>query len=569
VSATGVNTYVPELALAYLRRKDRWRFLLGAILFLTLAHGQATAVESGKSKIAIVVANSNYSELGSLRNPAADGQLVASSLRAAGFNVTYLQNLRDEQFRTNLREIAKASARADVTLFYYAGHAAQIGGVNYLLPIDVPSPEQEDDIRLASISADDVLSVIKSPYKVLVLDACRDNPVLGRALSHGRGASYKHGLAAIAPPAEPTGGIFIAYSTQTDAVAIDGDGANSPFAESFAKYADTPASIDDMFAMVTRDVLKKTNGFQRPFKYASLDTVFCLANDCPSRIQPQVASSAAVAQSALAFANSAQDAFASLAAAKSAGARKSIEDKLWQELRRTLPKRVVYGSTPPDAAGKTLVYAFLPETVVGDSHRATVTIQAGEIKDGHVIFDESGGMEESIDCDTNRAARIRTEYNGQVKIFTQAEQRVEMQTVIASTSIAASLIRALCVSPLRITPLWAVDALKWVPVGVGSAGLVFAAAPQVAYRDPTDAAIRYVLVRATGVVDKKDDVLGAELRYGWTQINCGTKQFAAAGAYLLAKNGTILAVLGNLESPQAFADNSPAANDYVLMCDVN
>ena len=103
-------------------------------------------------------------------------------------------------------------------------HAAQIGGINYLLPVDVPKPEQEDDIRLASISADDVLSVIKSQYKILVLDACRDNPVLGRALSRGRGASYKHGLAAIAPPSDAVSGVFIAYSTQTDAIAIDGEG---------------------------------------------------------------------------------------------------------------------------------------------------------------------------------------------------------------------------------------------------------------------------------------------------------------------------------------------------------
>jgi uncharacterized caspase-like protein len=215
----------------------------------TLFQAAVLAADAGKSRIAVVISNADYSELGSLRNPEGDEQLVASALRNAGFTVTYLKNLKDEQFRAALRQVARDSAKTDVTLVYYAGHGAQVAGVNYLLPVDIPQPEQEDDIRLASVSADDVLAVIKSPYKILILDACRDNPTLGRALSRGRSAAYKTGLAPVTPPAEAAGGVFIAYSTQTNAIAMDGDGANSPFAEAFAAHVGTRTSIDDMFAL--------------------------------------------------------------------------------------------------------------------------------------------------------------------------------------------------------------------------------------------------------------------------------------------------------------------------------
>ena len=550
------------------QRQGRLGLRLGVVAFLCLGACLASAGETGKPKIAIVVANSRYLELGVLRNPTADGQLVASALRNAGFSVTFLQNVRDEQFRSTLRDIAKSSARVDVTLFYYAGHAAQIGGVNYLLPIDVPRPEQEDDIRLASISADDVLSVIKSPYKVVVLDACRDNPVLGRALSRGRGAGYKHGLAPISPSSEASGGIFIAYSTQTDAVAIDGDGANSPFAESFAKYADTPASIDDMFAMVTRDVLKKTNGFQRPFKYASLDTVFCLAG-CPtgSRLE----TSATEARPSHAIAGSVRDAFVSLNSAKSVEERTQLEDRLTRQLLDALPKVISYGwiITPE---GKHEVYGFEPGSVVRDGHRFSTRVRTGEFKDGEVLYDESSSVKYSLDCDNHTMVRLESESQGSVKLFTRAEQRAEAE---ANTNkpgtIAASLERILCTTPIRLMPLWAVDEVQWVAIGVAtppgtSSTISYAAAPGVAYQDTSNNAHRYVLIRWTGAV--QDDAYGTVTRYSWMETECESKRFRLDGTIALTKKGVAVSFFGN-EFPWAtdINDGSPAMNAQVLLCD--
>jgi uncharacterized caspase-like protein len=258
------------------------------------APAQGAVAPAAPLRYAVVIANGAYSSLGTLPNPVNDGRLVAAALTKAGFTVKVLENLGQEQFRRALQEIDSESRKADVSLIYYAGHGAQINGSNYLIPVDVPAPQSEGGIRYTSIQADDVLSAMNSPYKVLILDACRDNPILGKALSKGRGA-YKRGLARIELPADTLGGIYIAYSTSENAVADDGNGANSPFATAFATYVTQPVSITDVFSYVTRDVMQQTHNQQRPFSYSSLPGLFCLTGDCGGASNAAAASSPAAA----------------------------------------------------------------------------------------------------------------------------------------------------------------------------------------------------------------------------------------------------------------------------------
>lgn len=548
------------------------RFLVAVMLVVLgtapLFPRAGLAADTSNPRLAIVISNGEYSELGPLRNPVADGQLVASALRNTGFNVTYLKNLKDEQFRATLRQIARDSAKADVTLVYYAGHGAQVAGVNYLLPVDISRPEQEDDIRLASVSADEVLSVIKSPYKILILDACRDNPIVGRALSRGRSASYKSGLAPVSPPAEATGGVFIAYSTQTNAIAIDGDGANSPFAEAFAAHVGNRTSIDDMFALVTKDVLKKTNGFQRPFKYASLDTVFCLT-ECTggsglalSRTEPRPSH---------AYTDSVRDAFASLNSAKSVENRRPLEDRLSRQLLDALPKPVMYGTfvTPE---GKSGLYGFEPDSVVADSHQVSVTVRTGELKEGKVTYDEKSHIKYSLDCDRHTMVRVESELNGAVKLFTSAEQKAEANAdQLKDGAVGKSLERILCASPLRLMPLWAVDGMQWVPIGIAtppgsSSTISYAAAPSVSYQDSSKSSIRYLFIRWSG--DVAGDAFGIVTRYSWVETECGSTRYRLEGIIGVTKQGAVVAFFGDeLKWEETMNDGSPAKNAQVLLCD--
>ena len=540
------------------KRSIRACHVIVAIAWATLQLGSPAHAAATGGRLAVVISNATYTNLGDLKNPPADGQLVSASLRSAGFDVTYLQNLDDQHMRASLRQLARDSAKRDVTLVYYAGHGVQIGGINYLLPVDISPPDQEDDVRLASISADDVISVMKSPYKILILDACRDNPVLSRALTHGRSAAFHRGLAPVSPATEGAGGIFIAYSTQTDAVAMDGEGAYSPFAESFAKYVGVKISIDDMFASVTRDVLNKTNGFQRPFKYASLDTVFCLTGACPSApvlmATPVAGSRAAITAAAA----PGLEAFAQLNATTDERLRTQMEQRLWEQLQATLPKLLLYGAGfPKDGVSPTL-WAHI-DTAQSDGRRAKVSVTSGEMKNGALSPPSPDSYTEfSVDCATREAVPIESHVPGSVQFYSQ-EQRKQGTFVVAPESIAGSAFALFCTRPLRLTPLWALESVHWTDLGAG-----VKAALDVQYRPPDRPDERYVFWHVTL---SKPDQVGNSIQIGWAGVNCRTREFNGDNVFVANKNGEITAVLANQHPWQAIIDNSAAANTFVLLCE--
>ena len=137
-------------------------------------------------------------------------------------------------------------------------------------------------MQLSSLKVDDIINSLKSKTKIVFLDACRDNPVLIKNLSSGRG-SFRGGLAAAKNSSldESSGGVFIAYATDAGNIAADGQGqTNSPFTTALLQYIKQPVSIDDMFSMVVKEVRAKTNNKQKPYKYASLDGIVCLPGYC-------------------------------------------------------------------------------------------------------------------------------------------------------------------------------------------------------------------------------------------------------------------------------------------------
>ncbi len=531
-----------------IRHPVYWAVLAAAVLFAATVHAVSP------TRLAVVFVNARYLSLGELRNPTQDGQLVASALRSAGFDVVLRHDLDDEGFRTALRQLAKDSARYDVTLVYYAGHGVQLSGTNYLLPVDIKTPEQAEDIRLGSVSADEVLSVIKSRYRILVLDACRENPALGRALSKGRGTGYKQGLAPVSPQSELDGGVFIAYSTQADAVAQDGEGANSPFAESFAKHLGENASIDDMFALVTRDVLQATKGFQRPFKYASMDTVFCLSGNCGGADSFNYSE----ASHGGAPVSDVQQLTKSLRQLESPKAemRASAEQTLAEELRPTLPKTVPYGYSK-DKDGVQTMFAFDPASVHNQGDAVAVTIRTFNVGE-HGKTTETGWVaRELVECKSHRLIQKDWQMNGTVKLYTLAEQKANA-IILEPGSVGEGLEGALCTS-LRFVPLWAVPSLEWQRIGP-TAEL----SQETSFEEPTGSDVHYVLGR---VIRNPPDTYGGDINYGWLGINCGTHEFSANTGYSLKTNGTIQGVYGNAGKWQHIDETSAANNAYVLLCD--
>jgi uncharacterized caspase-like protein len=235
-----------------------------------------------ETRLALVIGNSNYANLPKLSNPANDARAVAELLKTMGYKARLVLDGSEQSIRREIRQFAGDSDKADVALVYYAGHGAQVNGNNYLLPTDIDIPRTEVDIQFSGLKVDDVVNSIRSNTKIVFLDACRDNPALFKNLVKGRGSSPT-GLAPASSSSfeqKPGGGIFIAYATDAGAIADDGTGTHSPFTQALLRNMQKPISIDDMFSLVTKEVRLITKNAQRPYKYASLENIVCLAPNC-------------------------------------------------------------------------------------------------------------------------------------------------------------------------------------------------------------------------------------------------------------------------------------------------
>jgi Caspase domain len=233
-------------------------------------------------RIALVIGNSNYANLPKLANPTNDAKAISELLSKMGYTSRLLLDSSEQNTRREIRQFASDSERAEAAIVYYAGHGAQVNGSNYLLPIDADVPRTEVDIQFSALKVDDLINSIHANTKVVFLDACRDNPAVYKNLARGRGSSP----VGLAPAASSNfeqragGGLFIAYATDAGAVADDGQGKHSPFTEALLRNLRKPISIDDMFSLVTKEVRLITKNAQRPYKYASLENIFCLSPSC-------------------------------------------------------------------------------------------------------------------------------------------------------------------------------------------------------------------------------------------------------------------------------------------------
>ena len=220
-------------------------------------------------RIALVIGNAKYTHVGVLPNPINDAQALASMLRSIGLQtVTVKTDLNREQIITALRDFAKAADTADWAVVYYSGHGIEYNGVNYMVPIDAQL-KVDRDIDLEAVDIGKVLSAVDGAKKLrlVLLDACRDNPFLGQMKRSIATRSLSQGLARI----EPEAGTLIVYAAKHGETALDGDGLNSPFAAALLRRLQTPdLEVRRLFDVVRDDVMAATNKRQQPYSYGSL-----------------------------------------------------------------------------------------------------------------------------------------------------------------------------------------------------------------------------------------------------------------------------------------------------------
>jgi uncharacterized caspase-like protein len=243
--------------------------LAGASLLLALTGSPALA----ERRIALVIGNSDYRDTSiSLANPRNDAEDMAAALRALAFDVVMVTNASKRAVDGAVQQFARLGSDADSVLFYYAGHAMQYQGRNYLMPVDATLVD-EISLRYNLVSFDDIRAAMSRTrgIKVMILDACRNNPLAERfersLVGANRGGMGTRGLARV----DTTAGTVVSYATAADNVAIDGTGRNSPYTAALLRRLQEPGlEIEMMFRRVAADVNAETEGRQRPETYVSL-----------------------------------------------------------------------------------------------------------------------------------------------------------------------------------------------------------------------------------------------------------------------------------------------------------
>lgn len=219
-------------------------------------------------RVALVIGNSSYATVAKLPNPQRDADSVGAALRSAGFQVTVAKDLTRERLITTLIAFAREADSADWGLVYYAGHGLEIGGINYLIPVDARL-SSDRDVELEGVPLNQVLGAVERArrLRLVLLDACRDNPFLAQMKRTMATRSVGRGLASV----EPEAGTLVVYAAKHGETALDGDGTNSPFATAFVKNIATPGvEVRRLFDFVRDDVMETTRRQQQPFSYGSL-----------------------------------------------------------------------------------------------------------------------------------------------------------------------------------------------------------------------------------------------------------------------------------------------------------
>jgi uncharacterized caspase-like protein len=223
-----------------------------------------------EKRVALVLGNSAYQNVAPLANPVNDGAVIAATLKAGGFDVVDSRHdLSAIETRRALREFADLARDADIAVVYYAGHGIEVDGANYLIPVDAKL-ERDTDVFDEAFSLDRILLAIEpaKQLRLVILDACRDNPFAKTMKRTVASRAIGQGLAKIEPTSP---NLLIAYSARAGSTASDGDGKNSPFTTALARHLTTPGlDVRRAFGFVRDDVLKSTGNRQEPFVYGSL-----------------------------------------------------------------------------------------------------------------------------------------------------------------------------------------------------------------------------------------------------------------------------------------------------------
>jgi Caspase domain len=235
-----------------------------AVMLVSLAAGPGNA----QTRVALVIGNSAYQNVPALPNPTSDASDVAASLERLGFAVRRVTNGTFDEMRRALRDFAAQAGRAEMAVVFFAGHGMEIGGENWLIPVDA---ELKLDVAAdqEAVALRSILPIVGGASKLglAILDACRNNPFSSRMQRSLPTRAVDRGLVRV----EPTGTVLVAYAARDGTTANDGTGRNSPFTAALLKNLETPGlEINYLFRSVREEVFSTTSPHQEPVVYGAL-----------------------------------------------------------------------------------------------------------------------------------------------------------------------------------------------------------------------------------------------------------------------------------------------------------
>ncbi len=217
-----------------------------------------------------MIGNGGYQNASKLTNPPNDAAAVAAMFRDAGFEVVEAKtDLGNLEFKRVAREFTAVARDADIAVLFYAGHGIEVNGTNYLIPVDAKLAT-DFDVEDEALSLDRLMRALEPArrLRLIILDACRDNPFTRNMQRTVASRAVVNGLAKVEPATTDT---LIAYATRPGFTADDGTGANSPFTAALLKHLTVPGRDVRISLGFTRDeVLKATGARQEPFVSGSL-----------------------------------------------------------------------------------------------------------------------------------------------------------------------------------------------------------------------------------------------------------------------------------------------------------
>ncbi len=256
-------------------------------LGLMLAGPGASAAPSdgGGRRVALVIGNQDYRYVEPLENPLNDTREIARILREADFDVTLGLDLGKKELEQTVRKFLRELNDGDTALFYYSGHALQVGDANFIVPVDAKL-SSEYDLEFESLKVSHLLDYMKaaSSMQIVMLDACRNNPFEIASLYWGE-QEYALGKSRGLRRIPNKLGSFISYATRPGQVAYDGKGPMSPFTSAVVDNAlDPTLEISDLMTKVRDEVVRKTGGQQVPYEDSTLVTSFYFVPPKPKPI---------------------------------------------------------------------------------------------------------------------------------------------------------------------------------------------------------------------------------------------------------------------------------------------